>query len=152
MNLIEYVYFEFNSVFLSIQVYKQCESTSLMALLRGLCCVSVHLCPGLSQIHKLKNLPNMLLGISLQYLLCSHFMLPIVLVLCFDMNNLGVKFLLLECCIRVFTIREQVCSGLLDSIYAFQCILNVLLERIEPFITVPYTLVPFSRVKNFEVE
>ena len=63
------------------------------------------------------------------------FMLPIMLVLCSNMNNIDIKFLLLECSIRV---RYKI--GLLDSIYSFQCILNVLLECIEPFNTVQYIL------------
>ena len=41
------------------------------------------------------------------------------------------KSLLLECSIRVFTIRTRI--GLFDSVNAFQKILNVLLECIEPF-------------------
>ena len=58
-------------------------------------------------------------------------MLPIMLVLCSSMNNINVKILLFECSIGIFAIREKVCL-----ILAFQCIMNVLLERIEPFNTV----------------
>ena len=62
------------------------------------------------------------------------FMLPIMLVLCFNMKNIDVKILLLECSIRVFTIRAYM--GVFYSIYEFQCILNALLECIELFNTV----------------
>ena len=64
------------------------------------------------------------------------FMLPIMLVLCSNMKNIDVKFLLLECSIRVFTIQAYVCFIL----YKFQCILNVLLECIELFNTVEFLL------------
>ena len=57
-------------------------------------------------------------------------MLPIMLVLYSNMNNNDVKILLLGCSIRVFMIRNR-------SVYAFECILNVLLERIELVNTVP---------------
>ena len=78
----------------------------------------------------------MLLGIPQNfYITIMLFMLPIMLVLCSNMNNADVKILLLECSIRVFTIRGYY-IGLFDSINAFQRILNVLLERIEPFNTV----------------
>ena len=59
------------------------------------------------------------------------FMLPIMFVLCSNMNNINVKILLLECSFRVFTIQEYVCLIL----SAFQCILYVLLEHIKPFNT-----------------
>ena len=50
----------------------------------------------------LKNLPKMFLGIYQNFSL-----------LCSNMNNIDVKILLLECSIRVFTIR-------FDSNYALQ--------------------------------
>ena len=55
-------------------------------------------------------------------------MLPIMLVLCSNMNSIVVNILLLEYSIKVFMI---LLIGLFDSICAFQCILNFLLERIE---------------------
>ena len=44
-------------------------------------------------------------GIFPKFLPIMLFMLPIMLVLCSNMNNIDVKILLLECSIRVFTIR-----------------------------------------------
>ena len=58
------------------------------------------------------------------------FMLPIMLVLCSNMNSTDVKFLLFECSILEY-LRYEV--GLFD---AFKQILNVLLECIVPFNTV----------------
>ena len=64
----------------------------------------------------LKKLPKMLLeysqnafGIFPKFLPIMLFILPIMLVLCFNMNNIDVRILLLECSIRVFTIRAYVC-------------------------------------------
>ena len=65
--------------------------------------------------------------------------LPIMLVLCSNMNNIDVKILLLECSIRVFTIRVYI--GVFYSIYKFQCILNALLECIELFNTVKFIFI-----------
>ena len=59
-------------------------------------------------------------------------MLPIMLVLCSNMNNINVRILLIECSIRAFTIRAYV----LYFIYEYKYILNALLECIELFNTV----------------
>ena len=92
----------------------------------------IYLAKGLSKAsvsNMLKKLPKMLLEYSQNfYLLCSS----IMLVLCSNMNNIDVRILLLECSIRVFTIRAYV----FYSIYEYKCILNVLLECIELFNTV----------------
>ena len=74
--------------------------------------VQIRLMLDLSQICS-KNLPIML------------FILPIMLVFFFNMNNIDVRILLLEFSIRVFTIRAYVCF------IEYKCILNVLLEYIE---------------------
>ena len=65
------------------------------------------------------------------------FLLPIMLVLCSNMNNINVKILLLECSIRVFAIQEWVCLIL----STFQCILNVLLECINTAQCILYALI-----------
>ena len=62
------------------------------------------------------------------------FMLPIMFVLYSNMNNIDVRSSLLEYSIRVLRYKNII--GLFNSTYAFQCILNVLLERIELLNTV----------------
>ena len=60
------------------------------------------------QSNMLKKLPKILLGYPQNFLPIMHmlFMLPIMLILCSNMNNIDVKVSLLECSIRVFTIQE----------------------------------------------
>ena len=58
---------------------------------------------GLSEICS-KSCPNAF-GIFPKFLPIMLFMLPIMLVLWSNMNNINVKILLLECSIKVFTIR-----------------------------------------------
>ena len=52
-----------------------------------------------------------------------------MLVICSNMNDIDVKIYCLDC---IYDMR----IGQFDSIFAFQFILNVLLEHIEPFNTV----------------
>ena len=67
------------------------------------------------QSNMLKKLPKMLLEYSQNfYLLCSS-SFP----LCFNMNNIDVRILLIECSTRVFTIRAYVCFILSMNISAF---------------------------------
>ena len=72
---------------------------------------------GLSQISS-KSCPKYFWNIP-NILLIMLFQLPIMLVLCFNINNIYVKILLLECSIRVLTIRAYVCFILSINSSAF---------------------------------
>ena len=60
------------------------------------------------QSNMLKKLPQNAFGIFSKFLPIMLFILPIMLVLCFNTNNIDVRILLLECSIRVFMIRAYI--------------------------------------------
>ena len=73
---------------------------------------------GLSQI--CSKIAQNAFGIFPKFLSIMFFKLPIMLVLCSNMNNIDVKILLLECSIRIFTIRTHVCFILSMNFSAFR--------------------------------